>query len=458
MQDTLTILFIEDDAAVRLGSVQSFQLSGLKVQAFECAEAALKHITLGFPGIVISDIRLPGMDGMALLEQAMAIDPALPVILVTGQGDIAMAVDAMRRGAYDFIEKPFAPDHLIGVARRALEKRHLTLEVQALRQTLLQRDQIEARILGRSSAIERLRRMILELAGTDANVLVLGETGTGKELVARSLHDYGPRLAHHFAALNCAGIPELLFESEVFGHEAGAFTSAIKRRIGKIEYAQRGTLFLDEIETMPMSLQVKLLRVLQERKFERVGSNELLEVDCRIVAGTKANLLELAQQNQFRDDLYYRLGVIILEIPPLRERREDIPLLFEHFLRLAAAAYNRPVPMISSAQMRELMSRAWPGNVRELRNVAERLTLGMLERVDEQADERVDEGTNERGGQPDTARSLEEKLSGFERYLIEQALRRCAGRAALASEQLGIPKKTLYDKMRRLGISTEEFK
>jgi two-component system C4-dicarboxylate transport response regulator DctD len=451
MPDKLTILFIEDDAAVRLGSIQAFELSGLKVQPFERAETALKQITPGFAGIVVSDIRLPGMDGMALLAQARAIDPEVPVILVTGHGDIAMAVDAMRRGAYDFIEKPFSSEQLIEVARRALEKRHLTLELQALRQTLLQRDQIEARILGRSSSIERLRRMILELAGTDANVLVLGETGTGKELVARSLHEYGPRRAHHFAALNCAGIPELLFESEVFGHEAGAFTSAIKRRIGKIEYAQRGTLFLDEIETMPMSLQVKLLRVLQERTFERVGSNELLGMDCRIVAGTKANLLELAQHKQFRDDLYYRLGVIILEIPPLRERREDIALLFDHFVLQAAAAYNRPVPMVTPAHMRELMARNWPGNVRELRNVAERFTLGMLNRVDEPGGSSGDDAAG--GGRP-----LEEQVNGFERYLIEQALRSCAGRAALASEQLGIPKKTLYDKMRRLGISTEEFK
>jgi two-component system C4-dicarboxylate transport response regulator DctD len=454
MQDKLTILFIEDDAAVRLGSVQAFELGGLEVRAFERAEPALKLIERGFPGIVVSDIRLPGMDGMALLEQAKAIDPTLPIILVTGHGDIAMAVDAMRRGAYDFIEKPFSSEQLVDVARRALEKRQLTLELQALRQTLQQRDQIEAKILGRSSAIERLRRMILELAGADANVLVLGETGTGKELVARSLHDYGPRKAHPFAAINCAGIPELLFESEVFGHEAGAFTGAIKRRIGKIEYAQHGTLFLDEIETMQMSLQAKLLRLLQERKFERIGSNELLAMDCRIVAGTKANLLELAQQKHFRDDLYYRLGVIILEIPPLRERREDIPLLFEHFVLHAAAAYNRPVPDVSSQQMRDLMARSWPGNVRELRNVAERFALGMLNRVDEPAAGRGEGEASQQGAR----RSLDEQLSGFERYLIEEALRGSAGRAATASEQLGIPKKTLYDKMRRLGINTEEFK
>jgi len=447
MPDKLKILFVEDDAAVRLGSVQAFQLRGLEVQAFECAEHVLRHLELGFPGILVSDIRLPGMDGLALLEQALAIDSTLPVILVTGHGDIAMAVDAMRRGAYDFIEKPFSSEQLVEVAQRALEKRHLTLELAQVRRALAHRDHIEAKILGRSPAIERLRRAILELADADANVLVLGETGAGKELVARSLHEYGQRKPRHFSAINCAGIPELLFESEVFGHEVGSFTGAIKRRIGKIEHAQGGTLFLDEIETMPMSLQVKLLRVLQEKKFERVGSNELLPMDCRIVAGTKADLLALSAHKQFRDDLYYRLGVIVLEVPPLRDRRDDIPLLFEHFVLHAAAAYNRPVPVVSGAQMGQLMSRSWPGNVRELRNVAERFTLGMLSRVDE-------------AGMQDAAAevTLDSQLSRFERQLIEEALRETSGRASLAAERLGLPKKTLYDKMRRLAISSDEFK
>jgi len=447
MPDKLKILFVEDDAAVRMGSVQAFQLRGLEVQAFECAEHVLRHLELGFPGILVSDIRLPGMDGLALLEQAMAIDSTLPVILVTGHGDIAMAVDAMRRGAYDFIEKPYSSEQLVEVAQRALEKRHLTLELAQVRRLLAHRDHIEAKILGRSPAIERLRRAILELADADANVLVLGETGTGKELVARALHEYGRRKPRNFSAINCAGIPELLFESEVFGHEVGSFTGAIKRRIGKIEHAQGGTLFLDEIETMPMSLQVKLLRVLQEKTFERVGSNELLPIDCRIVAGTKADLLALSAQKQFRDDLYYRLGVIVLEVPPLRDRRDDIPLLFEHFVLHAASAHNRSVPVVSGAQMGSLIARSWPGNVRELRNVAERFTLGMLNSLGEA-------GTQG----PATKETLESQISRFERRLIEEALRETLGRASLAAERLGLPKKTLYDKMRRLGISPDEFK
>lgn len=447
MSKNLKVLFVEDDAAVRLGGMQALRLSGLEVQSFERAEHALRYIEFGFPGILVSDLRLPGMSGLALLEHTVGTDASLPVILVTGHGDIPMAVDAMRRGAYDFVEKPYSSEQLVDVAQRALEKRRLTLELASVRQALAHRDNIEGRILGRSPAIERLRRMILELADADANALILGETGTGKELVARSLHDYGHRKAKNFAAINCAGIPELLFESEVFGHEAGSFTGAIKRRIGKIEYARGGTLFLDEIETMQMSLQVKLLRLLQEKKFERVGSNDLLEMDCRIVAGSKADLLALSSTNHFRDDLYYRLGVMVLEIPPLRERREDIPLLFEHFVVRAAAEYNRPIPDISPTQMHDLMSRPWGGNVRELRNVAERFTLGMPTRVEAASS---DDNTEKP--------SLETKLNLFERQLIEEALRGCSGRAAIACERLGVPKKTLYDKMRRLGISTEEFK
>jgi two-component system C4-dicarboxylate transport response regulator DctD len=447
MSRDLKVLFVEDDAAVRLGGMQALRLSGLAVQSFERAEHALRYIEFGFPGILVSDIRLPGMSGLALLEHAVGADASLPVILVTGHGDIPMAVDAMRRGAYDFVEKPYSSEQLVDVAQRALEKRRLTLELASVRQALAHRDNIEAKILGRSPAIEHLRRMILELADADANALILGETGTGKELVARSLHDYGHRKAKNFAAINCAGIPELLFESEVFGHEAGSFTGAIKRRVGKIEFARGGTLFLDEIETMQMSLQVKLLRLLQEKKFERVGSNDLLEMDCRIVAGSKADLLALSSTNHFRDDLYYRLGVMVLEIPPLRERREDIPLLFEHFVVRAAAEYNRPIPDISPAQVHDLMSRPWGGNVRELRNVAERFTLGMPTRVDVAS-------SDDNPEKP----SLETKLNLFERQLIEEALRGCSGRAAIACERLGVPKKTLYDKMRRLGISSDEFK
>lgn len=445
MHDNLTVLFVEDDPAVRLGGKQALQLAGLTVQVFESAEQVARHLVPGMPAVLVTDVKMAGMDGMALLRHALQIDASLPVILVTGHGDISMAVEAMRLGAYDFIEKPFSSEHLTEVVHRALDKRSLTLEVQTLRQQLANRQAIESLILGRSPAVETLRRTILDLADTDADVLIVGETGTGKELVARCLHDYSARRDQHFAALNCGGMPESLFESEVFGHEAGAFTGAAKRRIGKIEYAQGGTLFLDEIETMPMVLQIKLLRTLQERSFERLGSNDPLPMTSRVVAATKADLLALAARDGFRADLYYRLSVAVLELPPLRERREDIPQLFEHFLMQGALRYGRDVPTVSSALMGELMSQTWPGNVRELRNAADRYVLGLLK-----------DKTPVAPSAP--SRSLEEQVSLFERHLIEDALKSCAGRATAASEMLGMPRKTLYDKMHRLGLSTDAFK
>ncbi len=441
MPEDFCILYVEDDPAVRLGGMQALQLAGLKVQAFGSAEQVLPLLVPGFRGVLLTDVKLPAMDGLQLLEKAQQVEASLPVILVTGHGDISMAVQAMRLGAYDFIEKPFSPEELTEVVKRALDKRALSLEVETLRRKLQGYESIESRIIGRSGAIARLRRMILDLAGTGADVLILGETGAGKELVASCLHDYGRRHAGNFVAINCGGMPESLFESEVFGHEAGAFTGAARRRIGKIEHARGGTLFLDEIETMPMGLQVKLLRTLQERRFERLGSNELLPMDCGLIAATKADLLERAREGAFRSDLYYRLSVVVLEIPPLRERREDIPLLLSHFMQHAALRYGREVPTVTGEQMQELMAQAWPGNVRELRNVADRFVLGLAPQ-----------------GVAAAPRSLDEQVSLFERHLIQEALSASAGRAAAASELLQLPKKTLYDRMRRLGLSSEDFK
>ncbi|MBC5784825.1 sigma-54-dependent Fis family transcriptional regulator [Ramlibacter sp. USB13] len=443
MSDACTILFVEDDPAVRLGATQALQLAGLQVRGFGAAEQVLGQVTPGACHVLVTDVRLPGMDGMQLLEKVHAIDPALPVILVTGHGDISMAVQAMRRGAYDFIEKPFSPEQLTDVVRRAIEKRMLSLEVETLRRKLEGYQSIDARLIGRSPAIARLRRLILDVADTGADVLILGETGTGKELVARCLHDHSRRRNGHFVAINCGGMPESLFESEVFGHEMGAFTGAAKRRVGKIELATGGSLFLDEIETMPMNLQVKLLRTLQERQFERLGSNDLLPMDCRVIAATKADLLQQSREQAFRSDLYYRLSVVPLEVPPLRERREDIPLLFAHFLTQAALRHERPVPDVGAEELQGLMAHSWPGNVRELRNVAERRVLGISELA------RPDAGAG---------RSLDEQVAQFERHLIEEALAASGGRATAASELLRLPKKTLYDRMKRLGLSNDDFK
>ena len=300
------------------------------------------------------------MDGLQLLAELRRRDPRLPVVLITGHGDIGMAVGAMRDGAYDFIEKPFSPERLVEVVRRALEQRGLAREVSDLRRQLAGRQALEQRIIGRSPAMQRLRELIANVADTGANVLIEGETGTGKELVARCLHDFSRRQGKEFVALNCGGLPESLFESEIFGHEANAFTGAGKRRIGKIEHANGGSLFLDEIESMPLALQIKLLRVLQEHSLERLGSNQPISVDCRVIAATKADLAELGQRGEFRSDLYYRLNVVSLELPPLRDRREDILLLFEHFLQQSALRFDRALPELDRATASALQAHDWP--------------------------------------------------------------------------------------------------
>ena len=447
MFEGFTVVFVEDDPPVRTSLTQTLELAGFEVRACDCAEQALRHVTPGFKGIVVSDVQLPGMDGLALMDRVLKTDPAIPMVLVTAHGDVTMAVHAMRAGAYDFIEKPFAPERLLEVATRAMEKRALSVEVADLRRQLSDRQGIEAVMLGRSPAIDLLRRQILNLAGTSADVMIVGETGTGKELVARCLHDHSSRRARHFVAINCGGLPESLLESELFGHETGAFTNASKRRIGKIEHAQGGTLLLDEIESMPLTFQVKLLRVLQERKLERLGSNDEIGVDVRVVAASKADLREMSLQQKFRSDLYYRLNVAVLQVPALRDRREDIPMLFEHFMYQASARHGREPPAPGGSHLRRLMSHDWPGNVRELRNAAERFVLGLGLGV----------GVDEDGIEP-APLTLGQQIDQVEKVLIEQTLREQRGRPVQTSEALGIAKKTLYDKIARHGIVIEEFR
>lgn len=446
MFEGFEVLYVEDDEQVRESLTQTLELAGLAVRAYASAEALLAAWVPGQATVVVSDVRLPGMDGLALLERLLLDDPSLPVVLVTGHGDVAMAVRAMRIGAYDFIEKPFAPERFVDTVQRAVEKRLLRAKVEELRDQLEARSGIEAVLLGQSQVMQQLRARILRLAATNADVMILGETGTGKELVARCLHDHSKRRDRHFVAINCGGLPESLFESELLGHESGAFTSAAKRRIGKLEHANGGTLLLDEIETMPVALQIKLLRVLQERKLERLGSNEEVKLDVRVVAATKADLLALSDAGQFRADLYYRLNVAVLELPPLRERRGDIPLLFEHFCAQAAERYGCERPDLHPAKLRELMAHRWPGNVREMRNAADRYVL-------------------DGGGEPrltgDVAAeglTLAQQVELVEKALIEQALARHGGQVQRVIESLGVPKKTLYDKLHRHGIQPDRFR
>lgn len=441
MTSALKVLIIEDDPDVALGCEQALQLEGIACECVASAEQARKRLVPDYEGVVVSDIRLPGMDGMAFLRELMALDSELPVVLITGHGDVSMAVQAMKDGAQDFLEKPFAPELLVGAVRRALERRRLVLEVRSLRRQLESAGNLEHKLLGRAPNMQRLRQTLQSLAQSAADVLIVGETGAGKELVARCLHEASNRRSGNFVAINCGGLPDTLFDSEMFGSEAGAFTGAGKKRIGKIEHASGGTLFLDEIESMPMAMQIKLLRVLQERVLERLGSNTLIPIDCRVIAATKVDLLELSRQGLFRADLYYRLNVATLSVPPLRERREDVPLLFEHFALQGAARHQRPVPELTAARIQHLLGYDWPGNVRELRNVAERTVLGIEAGSPPFAME-----------QPEAVKPLSATVDAFERALIADALHRQGGSLARTAQALSMPKTTLHDKIRKYGL------
>jgi two-component system, NtrC family, C4-dicarboxylate transport response regulator DctD len=441
---SLPVLYIEDDELVRRASVQSLQLAGFDVTGHASVESASRSINADFPGVIVSDIRLPGASGLDLLAQCHERAPDVPVILVTGHGDISMAVQAMRDGAYDFIEKPFASERLIETVRRAIERRTLLLENHALRRELAGQNTIAPRIIGRSPVIEQVRRLIANIAPTDASVLINGDTGAGKELIARSLHELSPRRDKPFIAVNCGALPEPMFESEMFGYEPGAFTGAAKRRIGKLEHASGGTLFLDEIESMPLGLQVKLLRVLQDGVLERLGSNQPIRVNCRIVAAAKGDMTDHVAAGTFRRDLLYRLNVVTIALPPLAERREDIVPLFEHFLLDAAVRYQRPAPILTDRQRAGLMQRDWPGNVRELRNAADRFVLGVAEDAMTAGAEEV----------ADT-QPLKERVEQFERAVIAQALEQTGGSVAVAADRLQLGKATLYEKIKRYGLAVK---
>ena len=437
------VIVVDDEASIRTAVQQWLSLAGFEVQLFERAEACLAQLPEHFPGVILSDVRMPGMGGLQLLEQLQGRDADLPVILLTGHGDVPMAVEAMRNGAYDFLEKPFSPDSLLGSLRRALEKRQLVLENRRLHEQADLKVRLENTLLGMSPGLHQLRRQVLDLAGLPVNVLIRGETGSGKERVARCLHDFGPRADKPFVALNCAAIPEQLFEAELFGHESGAFTGAQGKRIGKLEYANGGTLFLDEIESMPLAQQAKLLRVIQEHKLERLGANQSISVDLRIIAATKPDLLLEARAGRFREDLAYRLNVAELRLAPLRERREDIPLLFAHFARAAAERLGRSAADPSGAQLGRLLSHDWPGNVRELANAAERHALGL----DDAQSAAV----------AHTGQSLAAQQEAFEAQCLRAALSRHQGDIKAVLEELQLPRRTLNEKMQRHALVREDF-
>jgi len=444
------IFFIDDEEHIRNSGRQTLDLAGFDVQCFEDASLALQKLSREWHGVIVTDIKMPKMDGLTFLKAALEVDPKLPVILITGHGDIPMAVEAMRDGAYDFLEKPFPADRLVELVKRGVERRTLILENRSLRDELAaQKTSRGPTIIGKAPPMVKLRENISNLADTDSNVLIVGETGTGKELVARCLHETSLRHRCPFVPINCAAMPEHLFESELFGQEAG-IEGAEQARLGKIEHGNGGTLFLDEIESMPLALQAKLLRFIQEREIFRVGGNKAIPINIRIVAATKADLKHAVADGTFREDLFYRLDVSPLSLPLLKERREDIPLLFAHFVQLASQSYDRTVPPLEQDRMQSLIAHGWPGNVRELRNTAERYVLDPAADILEESKESNGNGTTK-------GVSLSDQVRNFEKTLIAEQLRLNQGNVKETIEALGLPRKTFYDKMAKYGLDRKDF-
>jgi two-component system C4-dicarboxylate transport response regulator DctD len=439
------VLFVDDEAQLRESAREWLSLSGFSAEAAGDARSALRLLREGKFEALITDIRMPAIDGMALMRAARDADPSLPVILLTGHGDVTLAVEAMRGGAHDFLEKPYDADHLVAVIDRAVAARRLDAEVERLRARQGAEAALEDRLIGNAPAIVELRRRLAQLAEIDVDMLISGETGTGKEVAARALHDFGKRRTRPFVALNCAAIPESVFESELFGHEKGAFTGAGERRVGRIEHAHGGTVFLDEIDSMPLALQAKLLRVIQERVVEPLGSNRQASVDVRFVASTKLDLKAESDAGRFRGDLYFRLATVETDIPPLRARRADIPLLFRHFAREAAGRHDLPDRMPEAALLAELASADWPGNVRELRAAAERYALGLPPL-----------GRSGIGDMAANGTRLPERVAAYEASLIRAALEEHGGNAQAASEALGVPRRTLSEKIARYGLKSTD--
>lgn len=445
MSTPIEVLFVDDEEHLRIATSQTLELAGYQVRTTNSAQEALAVISRTWRGILVSDIRMPDMDGMELLREAIAIDADLPVVLVTGHGDINLAVEAMREGAYDFIEKPFTTARFLDSVTRALEKRELTLENRQLRDSVaLQVDNLDARLAGRSKLMCAVRKQVRTIAATTADVMIIGETGTGKEITARAIHDLSSGEDRPFVAINCAALPAEMIEAELFGYEAGAFAGATRARFGKFEHARNGTIFLDKIESMPPGLQAKLLRVVQERAVTRLNSNEVVPLNARFIAASSVDL-EQSTEEEFRKDLLYRLNVTTLHLPPLSERREDIPSLFMLLLRIAATKFRTSATTPPDNYMSMLSARDWPGNVRELRNAAERYVLGI-------------EHSNDQAKPSDHTAALKNRVTEFERQAIAEELRTRNGNLKAVYETLGLSRKTLYEKMQKYGLTRDEFR
>jgi DNA-binding NtrC family response regulator len=454
------LLLVEDEGPLREAVAERLADSGFEVTQAESGEQALERLAEFAFDILVTDLRLPGMDGAQVIEAAVGRYPEIIAIVVTGYGTVRDAVDVIKRGAIDFVTKPFQFDELLHALNTALEQRRLRSENAYLRAQLQERYRFEG-IVGKSRAMRDLFQLLETVAATGSTILITGETGTGKEVVARAIHHNSPRRAQRFVALNCSAIPETLLEAELFGHVRGAFTGAIGTRHGRLEQAHRGTLFLDEVGTMTVALQMKLLRVLQEREFERVGDSSTIRVDVRVIAATNADLARMVADGTFREDLFYRLNVIPVKLPPLRDRKEDIPLLVQHFLQKYAADLGRPPMTVSQAAMRALMAYAWPGNIRQLENAMERAVAlsggrSQLEIGDlpPEIQEASDPAPLAAGlALPEEGVDFERFIANIEREVIRRSLERTNGNKGAAARLLNLKRTTLVEKLKRLDRS-----
>ncbi|HEU4936941.1 MAG TPA: sigma-54 dependent transcriptional regulator [Vicinamibacterales bacterium] len=450
------LLIVDDETALREAIAERLADHDFIVEQAGSGEDALQRLTDFAFDILITDLRLPGIDGAKVIESALERYPEIIAIVITGYGTVKDAVEAIKQGAADFITKPFQFDALLHVLRSALEQRRLKSENAYLRSQLEDRYRIDG-LVGRSRVMRELFQLLETVAATSSTVLITGETGTGKELAARAIHHNSPRRTNRFVALNCSAIPETLLEAELFGHVRGAFTGAVGARQGRLEQAHKGTLFLDEVGTMSPALQAKLLRVLQEREFERLGDSHTVKIDVRVIAATHSDLAKMVAEGAFREDLYYRLNVIPVKLPPLRERREDIPLLVQHFLQKLAAESGRSAVTISQDALRRLMAYHWPGNIRQLENAIERALAfsqgrSQIDVQDLTADIQEPAGATESSEVwfPDDGLDFARYIETIELALIRRSLERTQGNKRQAAKLLNLKRTTLIEKLKRL--------
>jgi len=448
------VLIVDDEPGVR-ASVKVILEGECEVVEAVNGPAALQTVKARDIDLCLLDIRLPGMEGIEVLERLKRLDGDLEVVLVTAVRTVRTAVEAMKLGAYDYLTKPFAVDDLRGLVRRALERRALQREVRYLRDELARHEGFD-QLVGGSATMRRVYELIRQVAGTTATVLITGESGTGKELIARAIHRQGARHDRPFVAINCGALPSELMESELFGHERGAFTGAHTQKLGKFEIAHTGTLFLDEVATLRVALQPKLLRAIQEREIERVGGTRSVKVDVRFVAATNVDLRQAVAARQFREDLFYRLNVVPIAVPPLRERREDIGTLARHFLAKYAKQFGKPVTEISTGALELLEQYQWPGNVRELENIIERSVALTADAVIQLDDIPLDLALAPGRTTWDDRLTFREARQEFERQLILRALDRAEGNQTVAARRLGMHRNTLLTKMAQLGLRDDD--